>query len=148
MYPIAGHKIIKIISNPAWFRCRIAAIKQLLEEVPQSEEKNSPRVLLRNGMIPQEYKKRFDQLQDNEYKLTFALNSRLTFSELACFNTWFALHPEKICGEEVVTTSLQFPITVKGTKEDILRVVRFDPVVKNIELQALLLEEELQQLKI
>ncbi len=117
---------IKVISNPAWYRARIAAIERLLDELPQSEEKNSPRTLLRNGFIPPELQKRFNQIQDEEYKLSFALNSALSFREITSFNTWFAKHPEKICGQEVVTTSLQFPITVKGTKEDIVQAIQKD----------------------
>ena len=46
----------------------------------------------------------------------------LDFLELTRFNSWFALHPEKVAGKEVVSTSREFPITIKGTKEDILRV--------------------------
>lgn len=122
----AGHSDFKVISNPAWHRARIAAIEKLLEEVPQSQEKNAARVLLRNGMISKELKKRFDQLQDQEYKLTFALNSPLSFREITSFNTWFAMHPEKICGKETITTSLQFPITVKGSKEDIIQAIHQD----------------------
>lgn len=32
------------------------------------------------------------------------------------------MHPEKIAGEEYLTTSLYFPIMVRGTKADVLRV--------------------------
>ena len=113
-------------NNPAWYRARIAAINKLLDELPKTEEKNSPRVLLRNGLIPDVLQKRFNEILDYEYKLTFALNSPLTLREITSFNTWFALHPEKICGKEVVTTSLQFPITVEGSKDDIIRCIHGD----------------------
>ena len=33
------------------------------------------------------------------------------------------MHPEKIAGIEFVTTSQQFPITVRGTKDDILLTI-------------------------
>lgn len=35
---------------------------------------------------------------------------------------WFKKHPEKIAGVEYETTSIHFPIQVKGTKEDVYRV--------------------------
>ncbi len=44
------------------------------------------------------------------------------FLEITSNNNWFKLHPEKIAGVEYETTSFYFPIMVKGTKEDVLRV--------------------------
>jgi len=42
---------------------------------------------------------------------------------LTSFNSWFALHPEKICGIEYVTTSREFPIAVNGSDEDIYQTI-------------------------
>jgi hypothetical protein len=44
------------------------------------------------------------------------------FVEITSNNKWFELHPEKVAGVEVHTTSIYFPIQVKGTKDDVLRV--------------------------
>lgn len=44
----------------------------------------------------------------------------LSFTELCTFNTWFVLHPEKVCGQEVITTSKEFPVTIQGDKAQIL----------------------------
>jgi|GEM_PF-1811276 len=60
-------------------------------------------------------------------QLTFStLNGALpvdkTFVEITSGDYWFKLHPEKIAGVEVETTSFHFPIQVKGTKDDVLRV--------------------------
>jgi hypothetical protein len=44
------------------------------------------------------------------------------FVEITSNDAWFKLHPEKIAGVEFETTSFYFPIQVKGTKEDVLRV--------------------------
>ncbi len=44
------------------------------------------------------------------------------FRTITSNDTWFKKHPEKIAGIEVETTSFHFPIQVKGTKEDVLRV--------------------------
>jgi hypothetical protein len=112
-------------NSPSWFRARTTAIRKLLEELPTSrDEKNSDRTLIRNGLIPESQQKRFNELLDYEYKLTFSLNEPLTFTEITSFNTWFVMHPEKICGKETVTTSREFPVTVKGTKDDIIKAIR------------------------
>ena len=44
------------------------------------------------------------------------------FLEITSNDNWFKLHPEKIAGVEYETTSFYFPIMVRGTKEDVLRV--------------------------
>lgn len=44
------------------------------------------------------------------------------FAYLTSNDHWFKLHPQKIAGVEYKTTSLHFPIQVKGTKADVLRV--------------------------
>lgn len=44
------------------------------------------------------------------------------FLEITSNDNWFKLHPDKIAGVEYETTSFYFPIMVKGTKEDVLRV--------------------------
>jgi len=111
--------------TPSWLRARIIAIRKLIEELPANrDETNSDRTLIRNGFIPESQKKRFNELLDYEYKLSFSLNEPLTFTEITSFNTWFVMHPEKICGKEVVTTSVQFPISVKGTKDDITSTIK------------------------
>jgi hypothetical protein len=110
--------------NPSYYRARIAALKKLIQETRvERDEKNPDRVLLRNGFIPENLQAKFDEIRDNEYLLTFSLNEPLTFVEIISFNTWFAMHPEKICGKETVTTSREFPISVKGTKEEIIQAI-------------------------
>jgi hypothetical protein len=47
------------------------------------------------------------------------------FVDITSGNKWFKLHPEKVAGIEFETTSIYFPIQVKGTKEDVLRVTGF-----------------------
>lgn len=44
------------------------------------------------------------------------------FLEITSNDSWFKSHPEKIAGVEYETTSFYFPIMVKGTKDDVLRV--------------------------
>ena len=52
------------------------------------------------------------------------------FLEITSNDNWFKLHPEKIAGVEYETTSFYFPIMVKGTKEDVLRVTGINNVVR------------------
>jgi hypothetical protein len=33
------------------------------------------------------------------------------------------MHPEKVCGKTVVTTSRSFPLAVKATKDDVIKTV-------------------------
>jgi hypothetical protein len=44
------------------------------------------------------------------------------FVKITSGNHWFEKHPEKIGGVEIETTSYMFPIQIKGTKEDVLRI--------------------------
>lgn len=47
------------------------------------------------------------------------------FVEITSGDKWFKENPDKIAGVEFETTSMFFPIQVKGTKEDVLRVTGF-----------------------
>ena len=55
----------------------------------------------------------------------------MDFLQATLNNAWFDKHPGKIAGKEYETTSFMFPIMVKGTKEDVLRVTGFDDADKN-----------------
>jgi|GEM_PF-2206843 len=112
---------------PAYYRARISAIEHWLKVSPflNDEKKNNDRVLLRNGVIP----------ENNYYALEESIANRLhhnkhlysdeplTLTELTSYSTWFAMHPEKIAGKEEVTTSLHFPITIKGNREQIEQTI-------------------------
>ena len=68
----------------------------------------------------------------------------LSFTELCTFNTWFVLHPEKVCGQEVITTSKEFPVTIQGEKAQILSTIQKQQSYSILEMEALALEYELQ----
>lgn len=53
-----------------------------------------------------------------------------SFLEITSNDNWFKQHPEKIAGVEYETTSFYFPIMVKGTKEDVLRVTGINDTVQ------------------
>lgn len=79
--------------------------------------KNNYSVLLRNGVVPDVLKEHFEKLQKTRD------NQPLSFDEITRFNTWFEIHPEKIAGKEVITTSREFPVSIKGYKSDILATI-------------------------
>lgn len=92
--------------------------------MPVSDEKNNNRVLLRNGFIPGELSEKFEKKLAGQFQFYQTQNNDpLSFAEKCSFNTWFAMHPEKIAGIEFVTTSREFPITVRGTKDDIIQTI-------------------------
>jgi len=56
------------------------------------------------------------------------------FVTITSNDNWFKQHPEKIAGVEFETTSFYFPIQVKGTKDDVLRVTGTQKNNSNINL--------------
>ncbi|MFY8069507.1 MAG: hypothetical protein ACOVMG_05370, partial [Flavobacterium sp.] len=58
----------------------------------------------------------------------------MNFVEITSNDNWFKRHPEKIAGVEYETTSFYFPIMVKGTKEDVLRVTGINKVEQKEEV--------------
>jgi hypothetical protein len=107
--------------SPAYYRARIGAIIELIGQIPVSDEKNNDRVLLRNGFIPENMQDAFNKILAGNLKT--AKQQPLSFTELCSFNTWFAMRPGKVAGTEYVTTSREFPIMVKGTREDIIETL-------------------------
>ncbi len=48
-----------------------------------------------------------------------------TFVDLCSNSKYFKLHPEKQAGIEKKTTSLAFPYTIDGTKDDVIKMFSF-----------------------
>lgn len=110
--------------SASFYRARLMAIDKLVESLPVlRDEKNPERTLVRNGHIPDSVKPQYEKLLSDEYLLTFSLNEPLTFKEITGYNTWFEMHPEKVCGKEIVTSSREFPLSVKGTEQDIISAI-------------------------
>jgi hypothetical protein len=98
-----------MIRQPSYYRARLAAIAAELQR-----ETDDRRIkLLQNGYFP-----------DFVHNSSQSPQSPLTFLELCNWDTWFAMHPEKVCGETVITTSRNFPLEVKASCEDVERTVR------------------------
>ena len=132
---------------PEYYRARIQLMRDLQTTLGKSESEAQRLNLVRNGVfVP---KNEEDEainryLKENQYP-----PDPLSFSELCTYNTWFQIHPEKVCGEEVVTSSRDFPITIKGNRETIENTIRASLRKNNVstlELEALALELELQLL--
>ena len=106
--------------NPKYYRARISAILQVLSDNKGRKEKTSPEEFLKYGYVHEDLQHEInDYIEQSEES-----NVPLSFTEKISFNTWFAMHPEKIAGQELLTTSREFPITIKGTKEDIIRTIQ------------------------
>ncbi len=133
--------------SPSYYRARIGVIQNLISSLDINRmEKGNDIVLLRNGVFPEKFNE--EKLIREKLSQKSLSNETLSFSELTRFNTWFSIYPEKVCGMEVVTTSIEFPITIKGTKEDILNTIHNETTPGEIELQALAIEVELQLLEL
>lgn len=105
--------------SPRYLRARIDMYRDMLTKI-ESKEFNA--ALLRNGVMADGYKEEdivLAYLKQKDYS-----NEPLSFTELCTFNTWFALYPEKVCGEQVITTSREFPITIKGDKTFIVNTIQ------------------------
>jgi hypothetical protein len=80
----------------------------------KSDAKDFHVALLRNGVFPKDRDEK--GLVEIYAKQKDYSNQPLSFTELCTFNTWFNLYPEKVCGQEVVTNSREFPISINGNE--------------------------------
>jgi len=101
---------------PSYYRTRANAIAN--EISLQVEERQIK--LLQNGYFPgydpstYEFSKGYAPSEDD---------TPLTFREICSLDTWFTMFPEKMCGDTFVTTSRNFPLEVKATRDDVIRTV-------------------------
>jgi hypothetical protein len=116
---------------PSYYRARIAAFRQFIMHSDGNKNKDSPYELLKYGFIHPNIDNRLRVYIKGILKTESFSNEPLSFTELCSFNTWFAMHPEKIAGKEILTSSIQFPLTIIGTKEDIQRVIGLVDIGKN-----------------
>ena len=119
------------MKQPSYYRARIALIDRLIAMIPADRgERNSVRSLLKMGYISPDLLAEGNPYgidpgdEDGLIRAELFINvygdEPLTFRELCSYSTWYVMHPEKQAGEEVVTTSIHFPITIKGGKDDIV----------------------------
>ena len=122
-----------LVVSPTYLRARLDLIREKLTSATDMQA-----ALLRNGVF-------YDQKSiEQKAKSKAYPQAPLSFTELCTFNTWFVLHPEKVCGQEVVTSSKEFPVTIQGDKAQILSTIQKQQSYSLIEIEALALEYELQ----
>lgn len=97
--------------------------------------------ILRNGVYPKGVNaQEVESEMMAEHKIS---DAPLSTTELLTFNTFFEKHPEKVCGQQVITSSREFPITVKGDRADVEAAINKEISQGPNELEALALETEL-----
>lgn len=106
------------ITSPIYLRARIDMIRDVLSK---SDAKDFHLALLRNGVFPKDRDEK--GLVEIYAKQKDYSSEPLSFTELCTFNTWFERHPEKVCGEQEITTSREFPLTIKGDKTWIMNTI-------------------------
>ncbi|MEN9303088.1 MAG: hypothetical protein RL264_1517 [Bacteroidota bacterium] len=119
--------------GPTYLRARLDLIREKLTSATDMQA-----ALLRNGVYYNQ------KAIEQKAKSKAYPQTPLSFTELCTFNTWFVLHPEKVCGQEVVTSSKEFPVTIQGDKAQILSIIQKQQSYSMIEIEALALEYELQ----
>lgn len=138
------------LTLPSEWRARIAALHYLREQYNQDIKSASPSAkdelergitLLRNGVFP-------EGIDQDEVQLLVAMDQEfskkpLTTTELLTFNTFFEIHPEKVAGQQVLTSSRDFPLTVSGTREDVEKAIGKTLDQDPLEVQARELELDL-----
>ncbi len=151
--------MVKSVGNDYW-RARIALldtmrqeINELLRTLPAGGEKRAALErllrLVSNGVFEQE-QDAHRRIQRITGEQSFS-KEPLRFAELCTYNTFFGLYPHKVCGQQVVTSSREFPVTVKGTRAEVeaaIRATTGEPKegttsMNLLELEALALETEL-----
>lgn len=119
--------------SPTYLRARLDLISEKLTIATDIQA-----ALLRNGVY-YDQKAIEQKAKSKQYPQT-----PLSFTELCTFNTWFVLHPEKVCGLEKTTSSKEFPVTIQGDKTQIISIIQKQQSYSLIEIEALALEYELQ----
>lgn len=111
------------MGDPSYYRARTQFIKDGIVIANQDDNEEDLK-LLRNGFIPELNEKSIKAISKDQS------NKPLSFVELTSYSTWFAMHPEKICGEEIPTSSRDFPLKIKGTNDDVIKSIGSSRVYK------------------
>lgn len=152
--------MVKSVGNDYW-RARIglldtmrAELNGLLRTLPAGSEKRTAAEkllrLLSNGVFDDE-KRAEASIRRVLAEQDFSKEA-LSFTELCTYNTFFAINPHKVCGQQVLTSSREFPVSVKGTRAEVEAAIRATTGggradVRLLELEALALEIELALLE-
>jgi hypothetical protein len=106
----------------AWL-ATLPALLSLLKADPASAQKGSAySVLLSYGVLREGSVAESDGQRLSVDAATMPAGP-LTFTEKTSYNAWFLLHPKKVCGEQKLTSSREFPVTIVGQRADIERAI-------------------------
>jgi hypothetical protein len=105
---------------PAWYRARIELYRQLQTSLDKDSGKLK---LVRNGVFPPERDEKAAISSSTCGKIRYP-DTPLSFTELCTYNTWFRMYPQKVCGTEHLTSSREFPITIRGDRKTIENTIR------------------------
>lgn len=137
---------------PQQSRARIAALNHLRADFNEAlktatgqrrKELELQIAQVRNGVFPEGFDA--DEMillveKDQDFS-----NAPLSTTELMTYGTYFDIHPQKICGQEVLSSSRDFPVSISGTREDVETAIdRTLDSKKDMELEAQALELELK----
>ncbi len=134
-----------------YIRGRIAGLNNLREQytrqLPGANDLQRPILerdiaALRNGVYPDDVDP--DEIEIMVMKDHVFSNEPLTTAELMTYNTYFELYPWKIAGQQVVTTSRDFPVTVVGTRADVEAAIDKTLGKNKLDLEVMALELELK----
>lgn len=130
-------------NTPSYYRARVEAIGQALAyelSLPESREGQMRIAYLRNGHVPDRFL-RGNYGYENEYSFTLKSGltktvyqyvqefqstnnqSPLTELELHTYDTYFQLHPEKVCGTQQGGSGYSFPVRTIGSRADIEQAI-------------------------
>ena len=109
-----------MLPSPAKCRSRIRALRAWISACPPDKpgEKGSNKKLLLYGVVPEGYDLDGWMKDDIENDDSDALD----LVENMTLDTWFYQHPDKVCGKEVLTSSREFPLAIKGNSDDCEKV--------------------------
>lgn len=113
--------------SSAYLRARIKALNLWREKLsaelstkPENKIIQYNLSLLRNGVFPMH----IHQQKEIQALLDPGDLSPLSFVELASYGTYFELYQEKVCGEEIKTTSRDFPLKIDGTRKQVESIIQ------------------------
>lgn len=113
-----------MMKSNAYYRARIQTFNEHIQSATNQEKK-----WLQNGFVQESDKDDFEMWING--RVHNQSNEPLTFTELTTYNTWYAMHPEKIAGKMQGGTSMFFPVVVKGTRQDVENLFKQAMIAEN-----------------
>lgn len=147
MKPLNGPEYSIEINSPEWLRARMEVITDYISSYNQMIRQH---VKAGAAQAAKELEQKVRQLRwgyTEGISLYKAIREKLAqkkfptyplaFEELSSYNTWFELHPKKIAGTEQPSTSRDFPLKIKGKREDVEHTIESGIQKTNSEMDAL-----------